>query len=109
MNKLLRFIFKAEKVDTSEMGDVKGKHYYVKRWPFPDYTAAITLGSVVLHRDKDPKPDLIEHEEVHVASNHGKTEIGKKQKNMLRWYLSYLWEIKKKGYRDNKYEREARK
>jgi len=85
-----------------------GRHYHLSWWIFPKKTAAITLGSVVLHRDRYPTTDLMAHEEVHVMSNHGRTKISP-EKNMIQWYASYLWETIRKGYRDNKYEKEARR
>ena len=93
-------------VDTMEEL-VAGDHYHLGHWPFSKKTGAITFGSIVLHRDPKPTAKIIRHEEGHVASNHGKTALGA-DKNMIQWYLSYLWEWVRKGYYNSKYEREAR-
>jgi len=88
------------KVEGLDKSLVQGRHYYIKHWPFPSKTGAITLKKRVLHRDKKPTVELIMHEERHVQQY-------LERKTKFHW--SYLLESIKNGYRDNRYERDARK
>ena len=81
---------------------VQGRHYVMSPWwPMPKKTKAITLGSIVLHREV-PTEGTIVHEETHIVHNH------KYPDGMLAWYASWIVRTLRKGYAKNEYEVEAK-
>ena len=106
-NRIIRLLG-GHRMDVSSLWETMlGKHWYVKHWPFLKKTKAITLKKVVLHRDKNPTLETIMHEERHVQQYIERSILEKSNKHA--WHLSYLWESIKSGFRDNRYERDARR
>jgi len=62
---------------------------------------AFTVGYTIVFLVDDPPMDLVVHEMIHVEQA--------KRMGRLRFWASYLWETLRHGYRNNKYEVEARR
>lgn len=74
--------------------------HVVVKWPwwYKGFTG-FTLGPIIFVKDRRDKYTLI-HELVHVKQFY---------KNPFTFWYKYLVELNKKGYRNNKYEKEAYK
>ena len=86
---------------------MKIRHIVLKRWPFSKKRGAVTIYPVVFYKTEEKKVSDYDHEMVHIGQAQAEIDKTNLVYGWLKFHGSYIWKHVTRGYKNNKYEKEA--